>query len=64
MELLFQTEYTLYPGFASDIFHTPIVRTQLTQRLPSLFQEMVDELDAALIHGIPLTEGVHENLSR
>lgn len=56
--ILLQTKHTFYPELSSDIWHTPVVRTQLTQRLPALITTITDELEAALVDFIPLTEGI------
>jgi hypothetical protein len=54
---ILQTKYTLSPNWGADIYHTSIVRKNLTRQIPKLVDEMVDELDAALTDNIPLTDG-------
>ena len=54
---ILQTKYTLSPDWGSDIFHTSVVRKQLTQHIPTFLIEMIDELDDALTDNIPLTDG-------
>jgi hypothetical protein len=54
---ILQTKYTLSPNWGADIYHTSIVRKKLTQRIPKLLEEMVDELEVALIDNLPRTDG-------
>lgn len=39
------------------MFHTAVVRKQLTQHIPDFMNDMQDELNAALSDNIPLTDG-------
>jgi hypothetical protein len=59
---ILQTKYTLSPDWGADIFHTSVVRRQLTQHIPRFMAEMLDELDVALTDTIPLTEGIESFL--
>lgn len=54
-----QTEYTMAPDWATDIFHTPIVRTQLTQQIPKLTDKLVEELEIGFRESIPSVHGIH-----
>ena len=49
--------YTFQRSVAEDDYHTTVVRTELSRRIPELMPEIVDELGAAISDEIPLTDG-------
>ena len=58
--------YTFQRSVAEDDYHTTVVRTELSRRIPELMPEIVDELEAAIADEIPLTDGTassHHNVN-
>ena len=54
---LVQTDYIAYPGLAFDMFHRPVTQKQLTQHIPKLIEDIVEELDNAFLEHLPPTDG-------
>lgn len=61
-----QVPYTLGPNVASNLYHVPIVRSQLTRALPVLFPELRDEIVCAFGDAVGMPEGrcIRVRLSR
>jgi hypothetical protein len=58
--------YTFQRSVGEDDYHTTVVRTELSRRIPELMPEIVDELEAAIADEIPLTDGTassHRNIN-
>ena len=57
--------YTFQKSVEDD-YHTAVVRTELSRRIPELMPEIVDELEGAIADEIPLTDGTasfHRNIN-
>lgn len=60
LDLSLQTleiRYTAGPSIATNNYHLPIVRGQLTRNITLLFNDIRDEISLAFKDEIPLTEG-------
>lgn len=58
--------YTFQKSVGEDDYHTAVVRTELSRRIPELMPEIVDELEGAIADEIPLTDGTasfHRNIN-
>lgn len=62
LEKTLQSDYTISHDIFRDAYHIPIIRTQLTRSLSTLFDDIRDELCASFNDAIPLTDG--ERFSR
>lgn len=52
-----QIDYTLSPAVHMNAYHIPIVRSQLTRALPTLFPDLRDEIVCAFRDEIPESSG-------
>lgn len=52
-----QLRYTFTPNVATDHYHVPMIRNELTRHLPVLMPEIIDELGVALENEIPCNDG-------
>lgn len=52
-----QIRYTFHESIILNQYHIPVVRAQLTRRIPEVMPDIVEELELAFDEEIPQTEG-------